>query len=474
MITTSSPNMSLAPDILLEDLCLGNADNATPMDDEEVDELTVGGKRERDEDVSSDDSQTRPSKLIKPAILSQVDHHYDTDEYDSDATTTRSPSQISDPNESDDDSVTSVAPAFRPRPLGMSRSSIWLRSLKAKVTGAALKTDNDKLKKFRASVADISSHGEVLDAMHVRCAQCGQSYAMKAPYGPSVFRVHLKGCDEKIKAEKARKAEKAEKKATGTASLSKAPKAKKSAGMKSLLSFFPKVDKTAVQLPVELPKSSTSSTPSSSSAVPKSSSSNHRAFAVPCGGIGPSNHPNVQMYLDRTGALGGGASSVTKIAKRLYRKAFILLNDTRKTQVKRIQIHEWKWRNDHASLAIFSTSCLKEVMVTSSDPSKALCSKCASLLTLRRFKIAIARPRPPTENYKYIPISHRGSSTIAACYARCKGIENIIELEVSFNLEQRLQKYYDLQYNRIHSNLLVFDWQRASRLANSSRTRLMN
>lgn len=426
-MVVSSSNSSPASKVPFEELHLDNA-----MDDEEaIDESIVGGKRERDEDISSD-GQTRPSKVIKAALPSQVDHHYVTDEYDSDATTTRSPSQISNLSESDHDSNASARamPAFQPRPLGMSRSSIWLRSLKAKVTGT--KMGNAKLQKFAASVASVSSHGEVLDSMHVRCAQCDQSYTMKAPYGTSVFRVHFKGCAEKLKAEKKRKAESAEKKATGAAGLSKAPKMKKSAGMKSLLSFFPKVDKTAVSSPS---KPADTLGPSSS-ALPKSSSSNYRAVTVPCGGIRPANHPNVQMYLDRTGALGGGASSVTTIAKRLYRKAFVLLSSARKTQAQRVQMHEWKWRNDHSSLAIFSTSCSREVTVSeSSDTSQALCSNCASLLNLRRFKAAIAKPRPPTQNYKFIPFTHRGNAAIAACYARCKGIEKIIELEVSPDYE---------------------------------------
>ncbi|KAF9022436.1 hypothetical protein BDZ89DRAFT_956621 [Hymenopellis radicata] len=160
---------------------------------------------------------------------------------------------------------------------------------------------------------------------------------------------------------------------------------------------------------------------------------------VPCSGIGPADSVAVETYLDRTGALGGGATSVTKLAQKMYRKAFSLLPTTRKQQVKRAQRHEWKWTNDHSSGRIYSTSCSKQVDVAipagkSGKPKPeptGQCSACKSLLGLKRFKTAIARPRPPNEHYKYIPFEHRASGSIASAYARCKGLQTILEHDVS-------------------------------------------
>ncbi|KAJ7775220.1 hypothetical protein B0H14DRAFT_2964613, partial [Mycena olivaceomarginata] len=80
-----------------------------------------------------------------------------------------------------------------------------------------------------------------------------------------------------------------------------------------------------------------------------------------CPGVTEDDIPNVQKYLQRTGALGGGSQSVFKIAMERFHEAFSALTEKRQKEVRDIQYHEQKWRNDHANLRIFSTACEKMV-----------------------------------------------------------------------------------------------------------------
>jgi hypothetical protein len=79
----------------------------------------------------------------------------------------------------------------------------------------------------------------------------------------------------------------------------------------------------------------------------------------PCPGITEQDIDNVEGYLKRTGALGGGSRSVFTMEK--FRKGFSGLNTKRKQEVLDTQQQEQKWRNDHANLRIFSTDCQKTV-----------------------------------------------------------------------------------------------------------------
>jgi hypothetical protein len=83
------------------------------------------------------------------------------------------------------------------------------------------------------------------------------------------------------------------------------------------------------------------------------------ALALPCPGLDASMYSIVRVYLDQTGAGGGGAPSVTKISLKLYGKHYGQLLDARKKHVKTAQCHEWTWRNDHNADKVFSTNCSK-------------------------------------------------------------------------------------------------------------------
>jgi len=81
--------------------------------------------------------------------------------------------------------------------------------------------------------------------------------------------------------------------------------------------------------------------------------------SLPCPGLDEAEYPQVSKYLGRTGALGGGAPSVTVISQELFGKAFKNLSTLRKEQVQTAQKHDWVWRNDTNSGKVYSLSCSK-------------------------------------------------------------------------------------------------------------------
>ncbi|KAJ7814858.1 hypothetical protein B0H13DRAFT_2463640 [Mycena leptocephala] len=138
---------------------------------------------------------------------------------------------------------------------------------------------------------------------------------------------------------------------------------------------------------------------------PAPAASQGTAGVKPCPGITEDDIPNVERYLQRTGAMGGGSRSVFKIAKAKFQKAFSMLKGKRQQEVRDTQQHEQKWRNDHTHLRIFSTSC--EKTVPARTPRTLPCSGCADLLARKSFKNALRKtPRDP-KNYIYTNKEYR-------------------------------------------------------------------
>jgi len=165
----------------------------------------------------------------------------------------------------------------------------------------------------------------------------------------------------------------------------------------------------------------TDSTPSSK--TPRSS--------LPCPGLDEKDHPRVLQYLDRTGAFGGGASSVTKIAFELYGKPYGKLSMSRKIQVKLAQRHDWKWRNEHDNGKVFSTTCTTRAVhsvVKSARPEP--CASCREVLRSKTFKNAIALPKPPDERYKYLNREYR-SNRLTELMGRCLQLREILNNQVN-------------------------------------------
>ena len=152
---------------------------------------------------------------------------------------------------------------------------------------------------------------------------------------------------------------------------------------------------------------------------------------VPCPGITEADNPKVVQYLKRTGALGGGGRSLPAIAKGLFNKLFSKVTmEKNRQKVVDTQMHEWKWRNDHANLRVFSTSCQKKVADRSAAAKRSKpCSECHAVLQSKAFKNAIRRPIPSDK--KIIFVNHRfRNKLLGRIYARTIGVREIVEDEV--------------------------------------------
>jgi hypothetical protein len=148
----------------------------------------------------------------------------------------------------------------------------------------------------------------------------------------------------------------------------------------------------------------------------------------PCPGLSEDDSSKIRAYLERTGARGGGALSVSVIADELYGKKYRRLSKLRKVQVKIAQKQEWSWTNNVDSGRVFSTNCLAKAggTLTKVQPR----SQCSSLWKNKQFKNTIQVPSPPDENYKYVNHEYRNKA-LAVLYGRCTDLRAIIDTDVS-------------------------------------------
>ncbi|KAK6984122.1 hypothetical protein R3P38DRAFT_3333004 [Favolaschia claudopus] len=145
----------------------------------------------------------------------------------------------------------------------------------------------------------------------------------------------------------------------------------------------------------------------------------------PCPGVTDDDISDVQRYLRRTSAAGGGSRSVFKIAMEQFKKPFSKLSSSRHKDVRDTQYHEQKWRNDHAGLRVFSVAC--EKTVPERKPRTLPCPTCRSLINNRAFKRALKK-KGPSNPHHFIFTNHRFRNQILGeLYGRCVGLREIIE-----------------------------------------------
>ncbi len=229
----------------------------------------------------------------------------------------------------------------------------------------------------------------------VRHSVCGSDVTMKALYDTSRWKSHLQDCD-------------------------KNPKVKAASRTQTLYSMF-----TLAKKPdLEPSKRSHTSTP----------------VTAPCPGIAKQESEHIPTYLQRTAAIGGGARSVTVIAKEKFSTLFSKLKAKLRKIVLDQQFHEHQWRNDHANERVFSAqNCKKLVNLQSNDETPLPCAPCKSLLTNKAFKNAIQRPMPKDENFIFTNYRFR-PQLLGKIYARSVGLKEIITSSVQFQVAYPLFK----------------------------------
>jgi len=264
---------------------------------------------------------------------------------------------------------------------GESRSATFDRRQNAKfIEGAFNADDSANFTRFTTSIKQCDNHAVIFNSKTVRHFKCRKKLTMKAPYNTQAFKDHIKSCRGLLKSSK-----------------------KAGGGMDLISTFF------------------TAHTRAPSPIQQKSS--------LPCPGLDEVEYPQVGKYLGCTGALGGGAPSVTVIYQELFGKAFKNLPKLRKEHVQNAQKHDWVWRNDANSGKVFSLKCLKKSH-PSSDGVKGPCTECHYLLQHKGFKNAIHIVCPPDKNFKYLNEQYRNKS-LALIYGHTKGLWEILEDDVS-------------------------------------------
>ena len=190
---------------------------------------------------------------------------------------------------------------------GRSKSAIWQRRQNAKLALLRVGLGNYRFDGFEGRIHAIDSRAQVLDPKTVRHVKCGKSLQMKSPFNTHNFRTHVERCTGSSKS----------KKLCG-------------AGMSTIDTFFqPRAASTSGSQKIPAPNT-----------MPLDSVNSR---AMPCPGLTEETYPQISGYLNRTGARGGGAPSVTIISGHLYGKKFSRLSSTRQAQVRLAQSNEWKW-----------------------------------------------------------------------------------------------------------------------------------
>jgi hypothetical protein len=270
----------------------------------------------------------------------------------------------------------------RSKSRGQSKSTVWERLQNHRHTFGTLRANNHKLATFRAKIARLDPHSEVIHGKLVRHFKCGKMHQMKYAYNVQNFETHITTC-------------------SGPSKNSKLP----AGGMLSIHSYF------------QNPR--TSETPSSS------------IVHMPCLGLSEADTPKIQGYLQQTGAHGSGASSVTVIALELYGKKYKRLSESQKSQVKITQKHEWLWRNNANAERVFSTACQGHAGGSVGSPQP--CFQCPLLLKNKKFKNVLQVPQPPDKNYKCINHEYRNKALVEL-YGHCVDLHAIMEAGVSNSL----------------------------------------
>lgn len=158
--------------------------------------------------------------------------------------------------------------------------------------------------------------------------------------------------------------------------------------------------------------------------------------SIPCPGLNGSQHERIPIYLQRSSAPGGGATSRTIISRELYDgNKYAQLSKVQKANVRRLQVLRFRWVNDHHEGRVFSTRCLRMVSAREGVDEVDPCTECMALLSLGSLRNALRRPIPDDKNLKYTPKECLGT-LLGKLYAAHLGLREIMESPVRIFLMQ--------------------------------------
>ena len=262
--------------------------------------------------------------------------------------------------------------------VGMSHSARAARKRNKKVADGTFVTNDTLLLRFKRKVRLVDpSAGFMVDGnvKKVTHSLCGRSVMMKEPYNTGHFLRHLDTC--------------------------KGP-------LKTVIPPGGGITRFLVR------KEKTSAPPQ----------------LLPCPGLNGVQHECIPTYLRRSSAPGGGATSRTIISRELYDGCkYKKLTKAQKANVRRLQVLQFRWINDHHEGRIVSAKCLGMVPTSEGADEADPCPECTALLRLAALRNALRRPIPDDKNLKYTPKECLGTC-LSKLYAGHLGLREIMESPV--------------------------------------------
>lgn len=302
--------------------------------------------------------------------------------------------------------------------LGVSRSNQASVAQNNSVRNGTFVADDDRLKEWKAKILAIDDRVEFPSpecGVVVRHVTCGKKVRMKNPYNVAHWDRHTSSCRNRLITNK-----------------NKNKKTKAAAGMQTLAVLFSGQDHKHEQEANE--KYTLAIAPPAASTVCIQAKDVQPALpdpqgeGYPCPGLSAERYPSVEGYLGRTGALGGGARSISVIAHEKYKKDFIKLSDDRQKLVLLMQRHEWTWRNEHGLGKVYATTACTKVVKAKGTTEP--CSGCLGILNSRAFKNVLRVPTPPDNQRKYTNEIYQ-NRVLAKLYGKVTGLRAIMESPVS-------------------------------------------
>ncbi|KAJ7229028.1 hypothetical protein GGX14DRAFT_616418, partial [Mycena pura] len=295
--------------------------------------------------------------------------------------------------------------------VGISRAATKARELRANAKNGTFVASDAKTAAFRQKIITKWDPDAEFEEMckRVLCSMCKQWVAMKEPYNIAHFKTHcggeMQGCTRV------------------------APVPRKTAKTQTIT-----MDHFFTALPPAKPVNAVK---------PKAS----KMVARPCPGLSAAYDEKCGMYLERSGAPGGGARAVSHYAQALFGgKKFENLTYAEKEQVYAARHHDHTWRNDFtsgimASFAMGTNACLKTVQVDPhSSAPPAPCTSCRLLFTSKSYQAVLVKPLPKKENFKFVPNRNQNAHA-GKQFSRYKGLEDLFAEDNEYSNELRYVKH---------------------------------
>ncbi len=314
---------------------------------------------------------------------------------------------------SSDSNASDTGPRFkRVKPgEGQSRSAKAERKQRQALKTGTYRVKDTKLQRWRDTIRELDPSVEFdeKEIRRFRCSRCGEWRLVKRAYDLGRHEDHWNKDCSALRTKSTTNGTKSRRSKVASAA-SNPPNAKRPSLF--ALGFTKSVTKSGSSLPTPKTKSTSSAT------IPS-------APEIPCPGITPQDSKQLEAYLDRTAAVGGGGKSISHLALVRFGCKFSELTPEQKDQILVDQIKTHTWSNYHKHRRVFAVNCQKTVPDHSPKHSPA-CTNCRAVLNSKKFQTALRRQGPDDENYSRTNFMWR-NPVLGKIYARVVGLKEIIE-----------------------------------------------